>query len=88
MTTPADELPLMPMHMLRPGQRARIEGLFGTGDTIHRLRELGLRDGVLVEMIRPGSPCLLRLAGQTLAFRADELTSVLVRIDAEAQPRW
>jgi Fe2+ transport system protein FeoA len=43
------------------------------------MHELGLRDGADIEMVQSGSPCIIRLAGHKLCFRADELFSVLVR---------
>ena len=69
---------LVPLHLLAAGQTARIGQVLGRPDQIHRLHELGLCDGTLIEMLQPGSPCIIRLAGNKLCFRADELTSVLV----------
>jgi Fe2+ transport system protein FeoA len=40
---------------------------------------MGLRNGAAIEMVQPGSPCILRLGSQKFGFRADELLSVLVR---------
>ena len=51
----------------------------GRLEEIHRLEELGLRGGVAIEMVQSGSPCIIRLAGQKLCIRADELVSVMVR---------
>jgi Fe2+ transport system protein FeoA len=70
---------LLPLNCLRAGQFALVAQLLGTSEHVHRLQELGLRDGVEVAMVQPGVPCIIRLAGQKLCFRADELTSVLVR---------
>ncbi len=70
---------LLPLNCLRAGQFALVTQLLGTSEHVHRLQELGLRDGVEVSMVQPGVPCIIRLAGQKLCFRADDLTSVLVR---------
>jgi ferrous iron transport protein A len=70
---------LFPMHMLVPGQSADVGQVMGSPETIHRLEELGLRGGATVEMVQNGSPCIIRLAGQKLCFRAEELVQVLVR---------
>ena len=51
----------------------------GSPETVHRLEELGLRGGATIEMVQNGSPCIIRLAGQKLCFRADELVNVMVR---------
>jgi Fe2+ transport system protein FeoA len=46
---------------------------------VRRLQELGFRAGALLQMIRCGSPCILRVDGSTLCFREDESLRVLVR---------
>lgn len=74
----SDPIPLM---MLNAGQSARIDQLLGLPEQVHRLEELGLRAGAAVEMLQPGAPCIVRLAGHRLCFRADELTQVLVRVE-------
>jgi hypothetical protein len=33
-------------------------------------------------MIRPGSPCIIRLEGRKLGFRTDEFARVLVRLES------
>ncbi len=73
---------LVPLMCLRAGQLGRVCEVLGTGDLIHRLREMGLRDGAEVQMIRPGSPCIIRLDGQKLGFRTDELARVMVRTES------
>jgi ferrous iron transport protein A len=70
---------LIPLNLLAPGQLAHVGQVSGQPDEIHRLEELGLRGGATIEMVRSGSPCIIRLAGQKLCFRADELLRVLVR---------
>ena len=54
---------LVPLASLKAGQMGRIGEVLGGGDVVHRLRELGLRDGAEVQMVRPGSPCIIRLDG-------------------------
>lgn len=70
---------LMPLNLLSPGQRASVGQVLGVPEQVQRLEELGLRDGATVEMVQAGSPCIVRLSGQKLCFRADELLRVLVR---------
>jgi ferrous iron transport protein A len=69
----------IPLSLLSPGATAYVSEFLGCADTIHRLQELGLRGGTKIEMLQAGSPCIIRLAGQKLCFRADELLSVFVR---------
>jgi Fe2+ transport system protein FeoA len=75
---------LIPLHRLSVGLTASVGQLLGRPEQVHRLEELGLRGGVQVEMLQTGSPCIIRLAGHKLCFRAEELLSVLVRPGAVA----
>jgi Fe2+ transport system protein FeoA len=75
---------LLPLHLLQRGQIAEIGELIGRPDQVHRLHELGLRSGALVEMVQPGSPCIVRLSGQRLCFRHSESIGVLVRVPESA----
>ena len=75
---------LIVLGLLAAGQTAVIESVMGASDDAHRLREIGLRDGATVQMIRQGNPCLVRLDGQKLGLRSDALASVLVRREAVA----
>jgi len=75
---------LIPLNMLRAGCTAAIGQLLGRPEQIHRLEELGLRGGAQIEVLQAGSPCIIRLAGQKLCFRADDLLRVLVRPGAVA----
>lgn len=75
---------LVPLNLLSAGQHALVSQVLGRPEEVHRLEEIGLRGGTKIEMLQPGSPCIIRLAGQKLCFRADELLSVLVRPGAHA----
>ena len=72
---------LLPLSLLRVGQRAEVDAVVGPPADVQRLGEIGLRDGTSIEMLQPGSPCIIRLSGQKLCFRSDDLLRVLVRID-------
>jgi ferrous iron transport protein A len=63
---------------LRPGQVAQIGEVVGPRSHIRRLQELGLRAGALLQMVRSGSPCILRVDGSTLCFRDDDSLRVVV----------
>ncbi|MEN6493234.1 MAG: FeoA family protein [Thermoguttaceae bacterium] len=69
---------LVPLHRLTIGQVAHVSRIIGRPDHVHRLEEFGLRGGTRIEMFRPGNPCIIRLAGNKVCLRADELLSVLV----------
>lgn len=70
---------LMPLQDLRPGQIAHIDSLDGVADQLRRLREIGLRQGSRIEMIRPGCPCIIRLDGSKLCYRGCHRTRIMVR---------
>jgi ferrous iron transport protein A len=70
---------LVPLGRMAAGCCATVAAVLGVAEQVHRLRELGLCDGASIEMLQPGSPCIVRLAGHKLCFRADDLLSVLVK---------
>lgn len=71
---------VLPLGCLATGARGEIAGVIGKTDHVHRLREMGLRDGVRIEIIQSGSPCILRVNGQRLCFRKCDAMGVLVRM--------
>ena len=72
---------VIPLRLLPAGRCARIAQVLGQPDHVHRLEEFGLRGGPKIEMFRPGNPCILRLAGNKICLRSDELLSVHGRAD-------
>jgi len=70
---------LIPLSQLRAGQSARVGQLMGAPDEVHRLEELGLREGESVEMVQSGSPCIVQLSGSRLCFRHTDLFNILVQ---------
>ena len=75
---------LIPLGSLRAGQSGLVAQVVGHADHIHRLEELGVRDGASVEILQAGSPCIVQLAGNKLCFRGGETMSILVRMGVEA----
>jgi Fe2+ transport system protein FeoA len=73
------DVELIPLQLLVRGQFGEISELVGRPDQIQRLRELGIRSGAQVEMLQPGSPCIVRLDEQRLCFRESDLIGILVR---------
>lgn len=69
---------LIPLRLLRRGEVAEIGQLVGQREQVHRLEELGLRAGVPVEMLQPGTPCIIRIGQDRLCFRDNETLNVLV----------
>jgi Fe2+ transport system protein FeoA len=69
----------IPLQCLEIGSIGAVTAVVGHGDLVHRLDEIGLRQGAEVQMVQAGQPCIVRVNGQRLCLRADELLRVLVR---------
>jgi|YNPNPStandDraft_1061719.scaffolds.fasta_scaffold49813_2 ferrous iron transport protein A len=80
---PAPLCHAIPLTRLRPGQSGIVRRIRGRPEDVHRLEEFGLRDGVAVEMFRPGATCILRLKGGKICLRANEALEILVVPTAE-----
>ncbi len=72
---PAD---LMPLSALRAGAQGQIHSIMGNTELVRHLAEIGLRCGTHLEMVRPGTTCILRIDGAKLCVRGDELLRVMV----------
>jgi ferrous iron transport protein A len=68
----------LPIGSLGRGEVASVSQLVGPTEHVRRLEELGLRCGARIEILRGGSPCILRVDGATLCFRDDERVRILV----------
>jgi ferrous iron transport protein A len=68
----------VPLSSLLENEQGRICLVEGNESLVHRLREMGLREGAQVRMIRPGKPCLIHVNDHRISLRADELITVLV----------
>ncbi len=69
---------MLPLHLLSDGSEGVIEDVAGPDGQVHRLRELGIDIGLNVTMIRSGIPCIVRVGQKEIAFRIDNMTSILV----------
>jgi Fe2+ transport system protein FeoA len=71
---------VVPLEMMSTGEEGRVCTLEGTPDFVVRLQEMGLREGVKVRMIQPGSPCILAVNDHRFSFRIHESATVLVEL--------
>ncbi|QEL15515.1 FeoA family protein [Limnoglobus roseus] len=70
---------LMPLDMLRAGEHGEVAEVSGDPAWVHRLAELGLREGSRLCVVQPGTPCLLQVANGRLCLRGSECSQILVR---------
>ncbi|MBT6156751.1 MAG: hypothetical protein HOK71_15450 [Planctomycetaceae bacterium] len=71
----------VPLEFLRAGEEGRVHQIDGEHDLVVRLEEMGLRQGVDVRMIRPGSPCIVAFDNHRLSVRTDENAVVMVSVN-------
>jgi len=69
---------ILPLEALSIGQQGRIVDFVGSDDWKHRLEEMGLREGAVVQLLRQGEPCLIGIGTQRLSLRCDPSMMVLV----------
>jgi ferrous iron transport protein A len=69
---------MVPISVLRPGQQAEVRQVVGRPEQVQRLEELGVRNGVALEMVQAGTPCIIRVGATKLCFRDGEMCSVFV----------
>lgn len=81
-----DFIGVVPLGQLAAGASAVVAAVLGGAELVHRLHEMGLRHGARIEMVQPGSPCIVKLDHQKLGFRSDDLLSVLVRPNDLGRP--
>jgi ferrous iron transport protein A len=70
---------LLPLEWLRSGEWADVAEVTGEPTWVGRLAELGVRVGSRLQVLQPGSPCLLQIGGCRLSLRGDDLLQILVR---------
>jgi len=72
--------PVVPLEFLGPQERARVVEMDGDSSAVHRLQELGLRVGTIVEVVKSGRPSILRIGEHRLSFRPADQMSVMVEV--------
>ncbi len=66
------------LHELDLGDVARIAGVEAAQAAAKRMSDMGFVRGAVVEMLRPGAPCLLRIGGTYVGLGFENQRSVLV----------
>ena len=70
---------LVPLESLQAGEWADVEDVSGEPSWVCRMAELGVRAGCRLQVLQPGSPCLLQVGGCRLCLRGACLMQILVR---------
>jgi Fe2+ transport system protein FeoA len=71
---------ILPIELLRQGERGIVHDLDGNEESVHRLAELGLRQQVELTMIQPGQPCIVRVGDHRLTLRLDPSLQIFVEV--------
>jgi len=69
------------MDFLREQESGVISEMVGCEQQIHRLKELGLFEGVRITIVKCGEPCLIAIQDQRLSLRLDP--SLIILVDVE-----
>ena len=70
---------IVPLEMVSAGEWADVEDVSGEPGWVGRMAELGVRAGCRLQVLQPGSPCLLQVGGCRLCLRGECLMQILVR---------
>ena len=72
---------ILPLELLDANDHGVVVDVDGRPDLVVRLEEMGLHAGVRVQMIRPGSPCIVEINHQRFSIRIEDSVTVLVDVD-------
>ena len=70
---------MLPLELLRAGEWAQVETVTGQPGWVGRLAELGIREGCKLQVVQPGSSCVLNISGCKLCLRPGECSQIMVR---------
>ena len=70
---------LLPLELLSSGEWADVAEVTGEPAWVGRMAELGVRTGSRLQVLQPGSPCLLQVGGSRLSLRGHTAMQILVR---------
>lgn len=70
---------LLPLDMLKAGETAEIAAVCGSAAWVGRMAEMGVREGCKLEVLQPGSNCLLKISNCKLCIRSCTESQILVR---------
>jgi ferrous iron transport protein A len=68
----------IPLELLAAGDWADVAEVHGEPAWIGRMAELGIRSGCRLQVVRTGSPCLLKVGETRLSLRSDATSRIFV----------
>lgn len=71
---------IVPLGLLRTGDRGEVVDVIGQPRLVARLAEKGVRPGCWLEAIKAGDPILIRVEDTRLSLRGDGQVDVMVRL--------
>ncbi len=71
---------LVPLDLLQAGEWGCVAEVAGEATWVRRLAEMGLREGCKLQVLQPGSTCLLNVEGCRLCVRGHESSQILVHV--------
>ena len=71
---------LVPLCAMTAGEIGLIREVDGTADFVKRLCEMGLSHGSEIQMLTPGTPCIVAVNHQRISLRGDDEMAIYVEI--------
>ena len=65
---------------LRAGEHGTVDGVDGSQLSSKRLADLGFVRGAEITMVRPGSPCIVRLGGCCVGLGSDHQLAIQLAV--------
>ncbi len=69
---------ILPFDCLQAGECGRVCDISGQSECVQRLQEMGICYGSELQMLYPGSPCLVCVNGQRFSLRLETEVDILV----------
>lgn len=70
---------IFPLDSLSRRERGTVFDLEGPASVVHRMREIGIREGATIEMVRPGQPCLVCIDNRRISIRCQDCQILVSR---------
>lgn len=70
---------LLPLDLLGAGEWGYVAEISGDSAWVNRLAELGIQQGSRLQIIQPGTTCLLSIDGCKLCLRSSDCSQIYVQ---------